>query len=167
MADDPMSMVYDALWELAEAWTPLTSLVKVGNRIKFSGDNRDPVKRQVSDADLPELVLGCTAFSPHMLRTSCGSSMDVTFEWMISAGDQRLDAALFPVVWELHRAMIGWMEVLAALTWKSKQFVKLTRALTGNVGMSNPELNRGITGWSSIWSCELQMWFQTVDLQQE
>jgi hypothetical protein len=34
-------------------------------------------------------------------------------------------------------------------------------------GLSNPEQNRNIRGWSSVWSVEVEMHFATADLLAE
>jgi hypothetical protein len=58
---NPFIMVYDALWDLAEASVALTDLVRVGNRIKLNRTGHSSkVKDEIAESDLPELVLVST-----------------------------------------------------------------------------------------------------------
>lgn len=161
---DPFTTLYDALWSMLEAHTGFTDLVKVGNRVKFTGEVRDPVKPEINTADLPEVRLVPLGGDPHLQRTSNGTSVRKRFGIEITTGDKRVDAALFPVEWEIFRAMSNWASVLTALTWNSKTYVKLCRPLSMTEGESNPELNRGISGWSLVWACEVELWFTTADM---
>lgn len=162
---DPITLCYEKLVDMLSEHTGFTTLVKTGNLIRFSGKNRDPIKSQVSVSDLPEVRVVPRGGVPHIQRTSNSSSMIEVFEVQIASGDQRVDAALFPVKWEVYRALSGWASALMALTWKSKTFVKLVRPIDISDGVAEGDLRRGIEGWSSIWSVEIHMWFSTVDLQ--
>jgi len=165
-ATDPFSLVYNALWTLLEAHAEFAALVKVGNRIKFNaagGD--DPIKDKLSSADLPEVRLLCTGTSPHVQHTSGSSSCIKFFEIQVATRSQQYTAELFPVEWEIYRAMSKWATVLSALTWNSKTFVKLARPTDGQQGVSTDDVDRGGHGWVSVWGIEVQMWFTTTDLQ--
>lgn len=163
---DPLSTVYDALWTLMEGNTTLASLVKPGNRIKFNQQRPEsPVKDQVSEADLPELMLVVSSIEPNMQATSNSSSLEVTFDWVLSTGDMSVLRKLLPVTWYLYCAMTNWNTILTALTWNGREFVKRCEALTANTGLADPERNRGIVGWSCLWSCKVLMYFTTTDLR--
>lgn len=164
---DPITQVYYALWELLEAHAPLTAMVKVGNRIKFSGDNRDPMKDEVSSADFPELRVIPVASEPHPQRTSSGSSILKRFRIVVSTGDQRVDVGLFALEWEVYRALSQWAETLMALTWNDKTYVRLARPTTVEDGQTRTDLDRGVKGWSALWQCEVTMWFATADLKED
>lgn len=161
---DPITLTYDKIVSMLEDHVGFSSLVKAGNLIRFSGKSRDPIKAEVSDADLPEVRVVARGGTPHIQRTSNSSSMLERFEVQIATGDQRLTAALFPVKWEVYRALAGWSAALGSLTWKTKTFVKLARPMDVSDGVSEDDLRRGIEGWSSIWAIEIHMWFDTTDL---
>ena len=98
MVTDPFSLVYDRLWTLLEVHKGFTDLVRLKNRIKFSGTDRSPLKDEVLTADLPELRLICSRMTPHIQRTSSSGSVEMTFEVQVSTGDQRVTELLFPVL---------------------------------------------------------------------
>ena len=171
MADvNPIIQVYEALWQLLEADSDFTELVKAGNRVKYSTVDGveprvKPVKEIMQDADLPEVRIVSVSAEPHLQRTSNGSSMQRTFSLQIATGDLRYSEKLWPVEWAALRALSRWAETLLALTWNGKTFVKLVRPGAISEGRAESDLNRGISGWSTIWAITVDMWFTTSDLQ--
>lgn len=161
---DPATQVYNALWDMLEAHKGFTDLVRVGNRIKMSGRKRRPIKDEVSEADLPEVRIIPAGGEPHVQRTSNGSSLVKRFAIQVSTGEEVVDVKLFPVEWEIYRAMSKWAVTLQALKWNGRSFVNLARPLEITEGVSDSDLNRGIVGWSTVWMCEVIMWFTTADL---
>lgn len=167
---NPFILVYNALWALAEASYPLSQQVRVGNRIKFNqAGQSDPTKRQVSNADLPELILVSTSAAANLRDTSSSSSCVRQYDWIIATGDTSQVNKLLPLEWALYCAMVDWPTVLAALRWPSDApggFVKRVNFNAMNGGLADPERNRGIVGWSSIWSIEVEMVFMTENMRQ-
>ncbi len=162
--DNPIQKVYTALWEMLDDSTRLKEMVKPGNQIKFTGSHA--WKDQVAAADLPEMQLVPTVTTPHLQRTSNGSSMLERFAVRIATGDQRLDKVLFEIRWEVYRAMADWSTRLTALTWKSNTFVRLVRPVTITEALIDNTADRGLGGtWFQVWSGECEMWFTTTDLQ--
>lgn len=166
---DPMSKVYDALWAMLEAHKGFVDLVRPGNRIKASGANLKPVKDEVSDKDLPEVRIVATGGSTNTHFTSSKAQLSKQFEIQISTGDQRLDALLFPVQWEIFRAFSfsGWVAALKDLTWAGEKFVVSAEPLSVSEGKSMADLNRGISGWAAAWACRVTMVFSHADLAPE
>jgi len=162
---DPLSLVYEGLWNILEQSVDFTTMVKPGNRIKFSGNNRAPLKEEAMAADYPEVRITTLSSEPHLCRTSNGSSLKKTFAIQVLSGDQRVDAVDFPLEWIIYSALNRRYDTLADLTWKGKQFVKVLRALniTDNFAMGDAT-HPAIRGWVSVWACEIEMWFQTTDL---
>ncbi len=162
---NPFIQTYDALWALAEESDLLTSLVKVGNRIKLNKVRPgSPIKDEVSQADLPELVLVATSGQPNLRSTSSSSMTIRSYDWLVSTGDMSVSNKLLPVEWALFCAMANWPAILGALTWQGKSFIKRANFTGVSTGFSDPERNRGIAGWSSIWSVEVEMHFSTSDM---
>jgi len=149
---------------MLEANSAFTDLVKAGNRIKFTGTNRDPIKREVASAGLPEVRIIMTGSTPHPGNTSASSRDTVTFEVQVSSGDQRLDAVHLPLRWVIFRALAGAYTALGTIEWNSKAFVKNVLPQTVGDGVSDADLNRGIQGWSAVWAVEIDCWFDTSDL---
>lgn len=104
---DPFTQVHDALWGYAEAEPYVADNVRVGNRVKRNGSARGGPKDQVATADLPELDL-IPANTAHLLvATSDHSDVTMRFNWILKTGDQRPEAALYPIQWGLVRAMMA------------------------------------------------------------
>ena len=165
MEPDPFSLIYAYLWQLAESSMAFTSLVRLGNRIKFNDPTwQDPEKAEVSEGDLPEVVLMASQSGGNLHSTSSTSDITVTFDWVISTGDVSVTRAILPVLFAVYAAMANWKTGLDVLTWNGKTFVKNANMNQANLGMSDVERNRGIHGWSSIWSVELHCVFTTQDL---
>lgn len=164
--NNPFSMVFSELWALLEAKQTFKDLVLEGNRIRFDKqEKRDLKKSSVADADLPEVVLSVEGMTPGLFMSSSQSNCICRYAWMISTGDMRVIERLHPVDFVIFAAMAGWQERLGALTWNGKSFVKRTTIADVTQGITNPELNRGIKGWSSIWAVDVFMVFATKDLK--
>jgi hypothetical protein len=163
---DPFTLVFNELWSLAEASVPLTALVKPGNLIKYNkAQDRSPIKEEIAVADMPELLLtsvGTSDIKSH--SSSCGSGITRQYQWLLTTGDFRINFKLYPVQWALFAAVIAGESAIAALKWNNKPFV--TRMMWSGLseGLSNAELNRGIKGWSSLWTFQIEMNFTTADL---
>jgi hypothetical protein len=159
---DPISQIYDALWSLLERSAEFCALVPVRNRIKFSGDARDPRKETIQDADLPEVQIVAGGGTPleDIASDLCGCTRQ--FQVQVSTGDQRMNARFYPVVTAIERALLNWVAVLGALTWGGQKYVQFSQWLNVAEGLSDPERNRGIKGWSSVWGCEVRLVFSTA-----
>lgn len=161
---NPLTQVYNALVDMLREREVLKGMVRPGNFIRLSGEMDDPLKEEVLSADFPEIRIISIATIPHHQRTSNSTSLLKSFQIQISTGDQRVDL-LLALEWEIHRALIGWQAKLLTLTWNDKTFVKLSKPSQIQDGVSDTDLNRGIKGWSAIWTCEIEMWFTTTDMQ--
>lgn len=161
---DPFTMVYDALWDLAEGSNRVTELVRVGNRIKMREDKPSAgPKRQVSQGDLPELVLALTSGSGNLLSTSSSSMVIKQYGWQLATGDMNPER-LLQLEFALFAALVSWPTVLGALQWSGLEFVKRANLVGMESGREMVEQNRGVGGWASIWTLEVEMHFRTSDL---
>lgn len=148
----------------------LDNIVRVGNRIKFnSPTDRDPIKQNVADADLPELILR-PAGTPtsNICNTSSTSMLVQRWEWIVSTGDMRANYRLLPVKWAIFAAMVNWQTELCALQWpidSGRTFVKRANTLAAIEGESDRQNNRGVGGWSCVWACEVEMHIKTADIR--
>lgn len=163
MVTNPLTLVHEALWKLLESHRPFAKLVVEGNRIKYTAES-SPFKRDSSVADLPEVRLVPVQTTPHLQRTSNSSSLLKRFEVQVKTGSQFVAEKLYPLEWEIYRALARWAPVLMALTWEKKTFVKLCRPTqVTETHESSPKT--GPLGWGCIWACEVEMWFETSDLE--
>lgn len=170
---DPFSQVYNALWTLAESSARLTGLIRLRNRIKWNDKAwTPPDKLEVSDADLPELALLVTQLSGKIRGTSSGSQALIQLDWMLCTGDPNVCRSVLPVMFAVYAAMCPWIAISAngqvptinPVQYKGETFVKRVDLVQANLGLTDPERNRGIRGWSSVWACEVEMWFQTSNM---
>lgn len=163
---DPFSQVYNALWSLADGSAQLTSLVRPGNMIRLNDTTRprSPLKDEVSNADLPEIVLVSNAVNGNLLNTSSSSMIIRQFQWIIATGDMSVVRRLLPIEFALFSAMCNWPTVLGSLRWNDQPFVKRCGLVSVDNGLTDSERNRGIRGWSAIWTVEVEMHFRTLDL---
>lgn len=162
---NPINIVHDSLWGLADASALLQSLVRLTNRIRFNQPGyEDPQKPAISDDDLPELSLFIQRMNGKLRSNSSGSELTATFNWVISTGDFSISRTAAPVAWALYCAMASWPSVAGALTWKGKTFIKRVDLQDVQFGLLEREQNRGIRGWSAVWGCEVYMSFTTSDL---
>ncbi len=159
---NPFQQIINEIWVLLESHTFFTEAVKKGNRIKF--DKPDPIKQEIATADVPEVIVSSTTLTLQYDRTSNGTSLTKRFDVLISSGSFDLTKGFYQVEWEIIRAFSGWRTLLDELSWSGDVFVQDVRLITGNEGLSDPERNRGIQGWSSALAVEVDMWFTASKL---
>ncbi len=165
---DPYTQVIRALWLIVEDVSDFGKLVKPGNRIRFDGSDRDPVKGDVSEADLPEVLIFASNTTPNTPGTTSSSFAElVTFEIQVASGDQRLSHKHFPVMWALTRAFAnvgGTLARLRTLTWNDEVFVNMVRVTGTTTGISETDLNRVIKGWAGTVTVDVLMIFRLSSL---
>ena len=94
---DPLSALFKYLWVRFDGYTTLSSLVKVGNRITFSGPEH-VIKENIQTADVPEVMLTF----PDFLIRGLDSAYDVCIvngKWTISTGTQQFYNQVTNVAW--------------------------------------------------------------------
>jgi hypothetical protein len=158
---DPFTQVYEGLWAAVDAVPDINTIVRPGNRINFT--KPDLTKREIATADLPELQLVLEGAVYGLHTTSSGSKVVKRYTWIISTGSF-LSSDVLSLQWMLTRAMCSWKQYLGSLTWSSQHFVKRFDLVDETAGISNPEYNRGIKGWSAVMRCEVEMHFGTASL---
>lgn len=164
-SDNPLRLVYSALWTMLEASPAFTSYVKEGNRIKFTGTSRVYAKDSVGGADLPEVCIGLIGQEVHLQNTSGSSKIVQIWEIRVSTGDFRT-AALLDLNWIILCAMLDWNTRLRdALTWQSEKFVIVCRPLKIEETADEEQLNRGNRGWAAVWRGEVELNFSTTDMR--
>ena len=157
---NPYDALLETFWQVLESDTDFCSVVPSGNRIKFMGADREPVKRDISEADIPEVRVIVTGSAPHPKRTSSSHSDTVTLEIQVSSGDQRFSAMHNPLRWILFRALRNIEDELRRRCfWNGENPVKLAKPTQVRDGVSQSDLDRGIKGWSAMWTCEIELWF--------
>lgn len=164
----PELQVMLGLWQLLEGHRDVTAIFKPGNRIKFLGTNRDPHKEQIATADVPEIrIVPWPGGTLAPIRTTDSSSGTLMFSVQVATGDKRVDAdgaGLHYAKWSVFRALADWRELLAALKWRGLPFVQKLSLTSVQDGAAQSDLDRGIKGWSSLWTVSVDVWFRTIDV---
>lgn len=163
---NPFTLVYDALWACTDRHPTLAAL-KSGNKVKFNQDSQAPLKDVIQDADLPELILRSDGLQVALYDTSSTSKFVRKYTWVLSTGSYRIDERLYQIEWAIAVAMLAWPTVLGALTWQGNHFVKRVEVTQASEGESDSQRNRGIKGFSALWSCDVHMHIPTAILKSE
>lgn len=162
---NPFTKVFDKLWELFELDTEFTSRIPEGNRVKYnSTTDREPLKQNIASADVPEFAITFDAGNINLFDTSSSSKVVAQYRMIINTGDFRVNEYAQLITWIVICNLRLWKTHLGALTWKDATFVKRVHILNLATGQSDPERNRQIKGWTSIFTVEVEMHFKTTNL---
>ena len=168
---DPFTLIFGGLWDMLENSQELVNVVAPANRIKWLGQYVDPRKDQVTDSDRPEVRIdpGDPFAEPDM--TTGTNGLIVSWSVMAQSSLQQLDqpgykqlgASIFPVMWALYRALIGWQQNILQLAYGGNRFVY--RVETGvplvKLGSNDPKTGPNILGWSCGWNYKTHIMFST------
>lgn len=168
-AANPFTLVFSALWSLLESSPNFVADVQQNNRIHFDINNiPDARKMSIQDSDLPEVILVAEGASEvNLYNTSATSRIIKNYSFLLSTGDVRINNYLYQVEWDIFCGMTGWQKILGGLEWgtsPSNHFVKSCNLTSITEGIADNERNRGLVGWSAIWSCSVEMQFLNSDL---
>ena len=166
-ADNPFTMVYTELWTILEQRSELSQLVAVGNRIRYD-QTRDPHKRTISTADVPEILIAPESLVSNLKSSSSSTSIDVTYGVVTATGDYRYTDFLAQVQWMLFGTLIDWRNTLGQLTWQGKSFVIGVRIDTETLGFTDLDAIQEVErkqGWTSLLQFTVNMMFKTSDVQ--
>lgn len=168
--ENPFGKVYEALWEMAMSHVRLADMVPEGNRASYGSlaSAMDPVKKVIASADVPELVLVPSGITSGNLHANSSQSMvQRRYSFITSTGDFRARKLIFPIEFALCCALADWKQTLGVLSWHGKTFVKGCNLIDAAEGLAAVEQNRGLRGWSCVWSCSVDFWFDTATLRDE
>lgn len=156
-------MVYNALWQMVERNQKILNLVPKNNRIRF--DEQNSQKAQLASADTPELALMPNGGIWNGKNNSSKTSVTKNYTWAITTGDLRLNPLYNRLSWELFRSLTDWECILCPLEWCECQFVMNFRLIQTEEGTIMQDIDKGIPGWSALWTCELDLAFETSKLR--
>lgn len=155
---------------MLERWDGFADRVRIKNRVKYQTDG-DPEKAEVGNTDLPEVRLIPDGMEPATQISSSSTRIVQRFTVQVSTGSQRVagqlgkDVSLFPLEWEIFRAMSGWWGVISLLEWHGTKFAKFLDLTNTQQGSAERDLKRSVDGWASAWSVEIVLVFPLVDVQ--
>ncbi len=172
---DPLTLVYECLWDILEANADFTTLVRSDNRIKFTENKRYPVRDSRQSAEHPQVAVVNVGVSAAAYNSSDGSEVTARFAILVRSSDQRVSylqnsnyQGIFPVQWCVIQAMMDWETPMKALTWNSRdQFVHDCRLAETNDQTASPRLPGQNTpakadGWNTVWQGDVLMVFPST-----
>lgn len=149
MAKDPFTQVYDALWTMIKSDVPLMAIIKAGNVIDFDG-NRNPLKDNLNEADLPELMLEPAGGEGVPSASSTGAKSTQRFSLTIT--NRTLDVERFYAIkWRLF-----YLIAKNAPDNLGLDFVKIVRGFEDENGMQG--VRRKLV-WEARFVIEVDMWW--------
>ena len=164
-ARDPFSTIYYALWDLLESNEEFCSRVAPGNRIKFLGENINPLKENTLTADYPEVRIISLSTAPHLLHTSSSTTFSKKFQIQIITNDKRLDAMLYPLEWLVYIILVRGIQNLLNLKWRDKTFVLNVSAESCTDSYVAPaDLRPAIGGWVSVINLDFNLSLKTSEI---
>ena len=166
-ATNPFTMVYTELWNILEQRAEIDGLVSVGNRIRYDG-TRDPHKRTISTADVPEILIAPELLVSNLKSSSSGTSIDVTYSVVTATGDFRYTIFLAQVQWMLFATLVDWRTTLGSLQWQGKSFISGLTIDTETLGFTDLDAVQEVErkqGWTSLLQFTVNMMFTTSDIQ--
>lgn len=159
---DPYSKTLDVLWAALHAKPEWTALVKPANEIAFMGEMRSPIKENAQTSDYPMAAFRITSSLANSVADSATRTDLVTFQLVLSSGDQRLDAIYLPLRWAAFLALapVATTEAMKL----SHYFVKRCRLMGAQDGKVDPEIGGPVKGWSGLWNVEVLMAFSASSM---
>ena len=164
---NPFSLVYSEIVTGLKASTSLRDLCKEQNIIGFES-KRNPIRSNVQTGNLPELTLMCNGnISGNISATSSSTMFKREYELIIATGDVRLVEVQEPVEFICCCILTNWPDLIGKLQWRDKPFVKALYFTQSDNGVSDSKANRGINGWNSVLTFNVDLYFTTNDLKGE
>jgi len=153
---DPFTVVYNRLWDIIEGDYYLSSLIKIGSRIKLTGTAQNPLKSNTQDGDKPQLIIAPVGgpLTPHMSSSSVSVTKRYTFA--VATGKLTVDSVLFPIQWGLFCVLMKATNNHLCLS-----FVKdadITEDIFEGADAELPD-NDNTSGWSLGLTLSVQMVF--------
>lgn len=151
---DPFSRAYNRLWEVLESRAALTSLVGLRNRVKWVGSEQ-PVQSRPIHGDLPELSIepADDTWEVNLHYHQSGAMVMQGFDIGLTTGSLDLGKHLFPVKWELLRALAHAEKNFGL------DFVVSVNLVNHGDTREDANQNRGRKGWHALLTVEMQMMF--------
>lgn len=166
---DPLSQVYDLQRALLLNNDYIASNVKLANLILFTQADGNkqlmPIKREISEGDLPEFRILPSGGTPRVGRDSSSTSWQQRFEYQLATGTTDAEALMMPLTFALLCAWASWHPMFGQLTWEGRPFVQLAQAMEATQGVAIENQNRGIIGWATMWQVQVDIWLPTERLK--
>lgn len=170
MADpetDPLTQLHEALYtHIAESVGVKAAINRTKpNIISYIQENRK-ILDTPSNVDYPEIQIIRLGGTPVINFSSSTNGYTITYRLIINTGDLRIVKWLLPIDFAIFAALATAVSanVFRDLTWRSQKYVKNVSASSSTIGISDPNKNRGINGWSDVYDFRFETYFARADL---
>jgi hypothetical protein len=154
--------VIDAVWDMLEAHTDFATLVPAANRVKFTDTiDRNPDLDVPAEDDYVRVRIQPSDIVPWAYRTSNGSMMTLVLSIDMHAGDRRVHIWSEPVE-AIYKAFTNWKTYLTGTHWSGDDFNVCRCRLVQVQDQMGEE--RATTGWVSRLNAEIDIWYQSTDI---
>lgn len=150
---DPFTRVYDALVALFANHDGVQDLVKTGNLIDYSGDRTEPTKENIQAGDVPELEVRPAGGEGQLWFSSTSATVVRRYAVGLTTGDLRAAKSLFPLEWQLIRALAGTTDDLGL------SFVHKVSIEGFDEEREATDRHRGTRGWVAVFAVVVEMNF--------
>lgn len=150
---DPFTRVYNAIMALFADHDGVRDLVKPGNLIGYASDSADPIKGNIQPGDLPEIEVRPAGGEVQLWKTSDSTEVLRRYVVGITTGELRVHESLFPLEWELLRALASTTNNLGL------PFVVNVHIEGFDEDPEATDRHRGTKGWVALFSVIVQMHF--------
>lgn len=156
-APNPITLAHDQLWAHIDALAELDH-VKKNNRIKYNAERTQAfAKKNVQVADLPELMILPEGLDGLLVASSAHSEINWRAAIITSTGEKSHSVYLAQVQWYLWKVLYQLNAFRGAISYRSKPFLVNVLVIDSVSGLTDPQYNRGIEGWSSILRVQFQL----------
>lgn len=180
MTIDPVTLVYNQLWQILLASTDFCALVPAQNRIILADNptstpvivaTRHPEQMSRQALEYPQVIIEPAGGQTLLFRSSDRTSIEETFLVKVLTGDKRLCYAqgsgyngLYPVKMAILQALGDWEATMKLLTWDGHAgFVHDCTVVTQQIQQGSPRLSEQNApvespGWNLAWAGHVEMW---------
>lgn len=160
---DPFSLAYDAIVSGLRSSDAIGQFVKQHNVLSYSDGNGQDVPRDAkTDNHLPQLLLVHTGSSGNLTATSDSCSIERVYQVQLVDTTGSITESFLPLEFAVFAAFLNLAldtssGSLHSLEWEGHQFVSNIKMQEVESGESDPDNNRGIQGWASVWGLAVTM----------
>jgi len=154
--------VTDAVWNMLEANAAFAALVPSDNRIKHTDTtDRNPGQDTRAEADFVSVAIIPAGTRPWAYRTSNGSMLTLTLRFDVHVGDRRIHLWSEPCE-AIYKAFTTWQTYLRNQSWQGDDF-RVCRCRLFDM-QDTLDTDHAMTGWISLMRAEIDIWYQSTDI---
>lgn len=152
----PFDLIYEKLVDELRADGAFSAKPK--NVVEFSSaaQTSSPERPQVQTADLPEVLVYMQRVYGNLHGNSSAAHFTTVWRYLVSTGEHNSRLS-FRLVFNILRMHKRWKEVFGELQWREDKFVRNARIVDVQHGISDPQANRNIKGFSAVLDFELDI----------